>query len=777
MKRWNRFFHLPVRPLGADGRLITGSEKHIELSRRAATEGMVLLKNEKQLLPLKHGSRVALFGKASADYVKGGGGSGDVTVAYVRNLIDGMEQKEKEEKVQMFAPLNSFYRENVRQQYADGCRPGLTEEPELSPDLVREAATFTDTAIISICRFSSEAQEVSSEQFYLTLQEKNMIDTVSAQFENIVVVLNVGTMMDTSWFAKNDKIGAVLLAWQAGMEGGMAEADLLCGDKNPSGKLTDTFATSLDKYPSDKTFYDSSEYVEYKEDIYVGYRYFETIPGAASYVNYCFGYGLSYTDFRIVCKEVTETENEVSFRVKVRNIGNRPGKEVVQVYTSAPQGKLGKPARELKAFAKTRELNVGESQELYLKVAKNSLASYDDTGKVQKSAWILEKGEYRFFVGNSVRDVEDTGFVWNLDEDVIAEQLTARAIPYELKERMLADGTMETLPTWTGEPCCELQRLPRGGYNPGQRAIPRMLRLLPKEELPLQFVDVAEGNITLEQFMDSLSEEDLICLLGGQPNMTIADTCGIGNIPLSGIPNVMTADGPAGLRAKPDRGICTTAWPCAILLACSYDEELLREVGYAGALEVKENNCGIWLTPAINIHRHPLCGRNFEYFSEDPYISGKMGAAIVQGVQAARIGASLKHFVCYNKEDNRRNSDSRVSERAMREIYLKGFKIAIAESNPWTVMSSYNIVNGVRVSENKDLLQGILREEWGYQGVVTTDWWNNSTHEKEVAAGNDIRMPSGAPDELRDALDNGRLSLEEIKACAKRVLELILKFD
>ena len=725
MKRWNRFFHLPVRPLGSDGRLITGSEKHIELSRYAATEGMVLLKNENQLLPLKHGSRVALFGKATADYVKGGGGSGDVTVSYVRNLVDGMEEKEKEGKLQLFATLNSFYRENVRGQYANGCKPGFTVEPELSADLVKEASAFADVAIISICRFSREAYEVSKEEFYLSLQEKNMIELVSAHFEKIVIVLNIGTMMDTSWFVHNDKIGAVLLAWQAGMEGGLAEADLLCGDKNPSGKLTDTFATSLDKYPSDKTFYDSQEYVEYVEDIYVGYRYFETIPGAAADVNYCFGYGLSYTDFEITCKKVQETEDEVCFRVKVRNIGNRLGKEVVQIYASAPQGKLGKPSRELKTFAKTRELYAGESQELYLKILKRSLASFDDMGKIQKSAWILEKGEYRFFIGNSVRNAKDTGFVWKLEENVVVKQLTARAIPYELKERMLSDGSMEMLPTWTGEPCCYLERPERGGYNPGQRAIPRMLRFRQEEDIPPQFVDVAEGKITLEQFMESLSEEDLICLLGGQPNMTIADTCGIGNVPLSGIPNVMTADGPAGLRAKPDRGICTTAWPCATLLACSFDEELLRQVGYAGAMEVKENNCGVWLTPALNIHRHPLCGRNFEYFSEDPYISGKMAVAIVQGVQSARIAASVKHFACYNKEDNRRNSDSRVSERALREIYLKGFQICIEESDPWTVMSSYNILNGVRVSENRDLLQGILRDEWGYQGIVTTDWWNN----------------------------------------------------
>ena len=239
----------------------------------------------------------------------------------------------------------------------------------------------------------------------------------------------------------------------------------------------------------------------------------------------------------------------------------------------------------------------------------------------------------------------------------------------------------------------------------------------------------------------------------------------------------MTADGPAGLRIQPQCHVYTTAWPCATMLACTWNTELVEEVGDAGASEVKENNIGIWLTPAMNIHRSPLCGRNFEYYSEDPLVAGKMGAAMVRGIQSQHIAASVKHFACNNKETNRKDSDSRVSERALREIYLKGFEIVVKEADPWTIMSSYNLINGHRASENKELLTGILREEWGFKGIVTTDWWTRGEHYKEAKAGNDIKMGCGYPDRLLMALAKGLISREEIKICARRILEMILKLD
>lgn len=781
MDKWTRFRYQPVLPMGEDGKRITGCKEHIQLSRYAAGQGMVLLENENNILPLKRGTRVSLFGKATIDYVKGGGGSGDVTVAYVRNLADGMVEKESENKVQVFRPLIDFYRKQMELQYAEGILCGQTKEPEIPEQLLVQAASETDTAIVSLCRYSGEGWDRSDEDFYLTAEEKNMIDAVKEKFTDIIVVLNVGGIVDTSWYKTEPSIKGVLMAWQAGMEGAMAEADILCGDVNPSGKLTDTFASCFSDYPSSANFHDSDEYVEYTEDIYVGYRYFETVLNAGNKVNYGFGYGLSYTRFAIDCVSSVDIGDAVCFELKVTNTGAREGKEVVMIYASAPSGKLGKPAKELKAFKKTRSLKPGESQSLYLDVYKTQLASYDDVGKVQKSAWILEPGEYHFYYGNDVRKVRDTGYWFEVEETEVVSQLTERCIPYELKQRLTDTGEFESLPERSGNKpvkSFDEKRLP--AYKPLQRQF--SLGLMEwsvgyKKPERYQFDQVANGEISLESFVESLSDRELCDMLGGQPNTGVANTWGIGNIPEAAVPNVMTADGPAGLRIKPYCSVHTTAWPCATLLACSFDEELAEKIGQAGSSEVKENNLGVWLTPAINIHRNPLCGRNFEYYSEDPLVAGKMGAAMVRGIQSNHIAASVKHFACNNKEVNRKNSDSRVSERALREIYLKGFEIVVKEADPWTLMSSYNLVNGVRTSENYDLLTGILREEWGFRGMVTTDWWNYAEHVKEVLAGNDLKMAIGEPDLLEEALEKDTLKRQDLEKCAYRILDMILKLD
>ena len=788
MDKWTRAFYQPCLPIGEDGKRVTGCGEHIRLSREAAAEGMVLLKNEDRILPFAGGTRLALFGKASVDYVKGGGGSGDVTVAYIRSLQEGLEYKEKEGKVQILASLGDFYRENIRKQYAEGVLPGQTAEPEIPENLLKEAKAWADAAVISICRFSGEGWDrkgiPGDGDFYLTREEQAMVDTVTANFDKVVVVLNVGGMVDTSWFRNNDRIQSVLLAWQGGIEGGLAAADLLCGDGNPSGKLTDTFAGSFDDYPSSAGFNDSEDYVDYNEDIYVGYRYFETIPGAASKVNYPFGYGLSYTTFLLEVVGAREEQGKIKADVRVTNTGDRAGKEVVQLYYTAPQGVLGKPAKVLGAFKKTRLLQPGESQFISLEMEVSVMASYDDLGKITKSAYVLEKGSYHFWVGTSVRDVQSVDLQITLDDDKVVEQLTEKCAPLLLKERMLADGTCEPLPVQEKE--FEKNGLiPQNidtleGVIPQVRPIPQMHMPWAKTEEELKkymLSEVADGKITLDEFMEQLTDEQIADLLGGQSNTGVANTFGMGNLPEYGIPNIMTADGPAGLRIQPECGVCTTAWPCATLLACTWNPDLVRKVGAAGAAEVKENNIGIWLTPAMNIHRSPLCGRNFEYYSEDPLISGKMGAAMIQGIQSQHIGASMKHFCCNNKETNRKDSDSRVSERALREIYLKGFEIAVKEAQPWTIMSSYNLMNGCPTSCNPELLTGILREEWGFEGMVTTDWWNHAEHYLETKAGGDIKMGCGYPERVMEAKEKGLITREEMEVCVKRILQMILKVD
>ena len=807
MEKWTRVKFQPNLPLGENGERLTGSLGHIGLSKEAAKEGMVLLKNRGDILPLKKGTRVALFGKATFDYVKGGGGSGDVTVAYIRNLYEGL--KMQKDVVSIFEPLCDYYRKDVERQYAQGSVPGMTIEPEVPQELLDEAKAYADTAVISICRFSGEGWDRKSivdtdnknmgegeldmavrsskifanGDFCLSAQEAAMVETVKKNFSKVVVVMNVGGMVDTSWFVREDAIGAVLMAWQGGMEGGLAAAELLAGKGNPSGKLSDTFAQTLEDYPSTGDFHESRDYVNYTEDIYVGYRYFETVPGADQKVNYPFGFGLSYTTFQTDVLSAEEKDGQVRIQVQITNTGSRDGKEVVQVYFEAPQGRLGKPKRQLIAFAKTRSLRPGESQRLYLSFEIRDMASYDDTGKVQKAAYVLEKGDYFFHVGTSVRDTVRLDYVYQVKEDTVTEQLESRLTPSELPRRMLSDGSYEEVPQREGNDpnANELERMPEDmmeGYVPAVRPRDRyQLWREPYKKGAHIFKEVAEGKLTPEEFLAQLTDEETAQLLGGQPNTGVANTFGYGNLPEYGVPSVMTADGPAGLRIAPECGVTTTCWPCSTLLACSWNPEIVEAVGLAGGAEVKENNIAVWLTPAVNIHRSPLCGRNFEYYSEDPYLAGKLASAMVRGIQANHIGATVKHFALNNKETNRKNSDSRVSERAAREIYLKAFEIIVREAKPWSIMTSYNIINGHRASENADLLEGILRGEWGFDGCITTDWWTCGEHYKEVKAGNDIKMGCGYPERLLEALEKGCLTREEMDACALRVLKLILKID
>lgn len=504
MEKWTRAFYQPNLPLGENGEKVTGSKKHIMLSKDAAKEGMVLLKNDGGLLPFAKGTRLALFGKATIDYVKGGGGSGDVTVAYVRNLYEGLKLQKGE--IDIFEPLCDYYKKEVERQYAEGKEPGMTTEPEVPAELLMQAKAYTDTAVISICRFSGEGWD-RKDDFCLTKEEQEMVSVVKENFPKIAVVLNVGGMVDTSWFYEEDAVSSVLLAWQGGMEGGLAAAELLVGKGNPSGKLTDTFAKTLEDYPSTEDFMESPDYVNYTEDIYVGYRYFETIPGAAEKVNYPFGYGLSYTAFDVDVISAGEENGTVRVAVNVTNIGDRAGKEVVQVYFGAPSGKLGKPAKQLIAFKKTRELKPGETQVVFFSFSVGAMASYDDLGKVQRAAYVLEKGTYLFYVGTCVRNAEVLGFTYEAEEDRVVKQLVNRLVPSSLKKRMLSDGSFEALPqTEPNDPNAdELERMPNKmieGVTPAVKARAGY-HLWGEPENPDRhlFMEVAEGKIGVEEFL------------------------------------------------------------------------------------------------------------------------------------------------------------------------------------------------------------------------------------------------------------------------------------
>lgn len=769
MEKWARAKFQPCLPLGTNGTRATGSDLHIDLAYRSAQEGIVLLKNNNRVLPLEKNQKIALFGIAQFDYVQGGGGSGWVTTDYIRNLYEAFKLKRD---IQLFDEVSLYYKNAYDQKWVeprDGMdfryAPGMMGEIELPDELVKKATDFTDTAIITICRFSGEGidrrNDGNDDYFYLSKNEQDMVEKVSNAFKHVIVLMNIGAMIDTSWFAQNDKIESAMLMWQGGIEGAMATVNTLMGEASPSGKLVDTCAAEFDAYPSSETFHESEDFVDYDDDVFVGYRYFETVPNADKKVVYPFGYGLSYTDFEIYDVSVSSNAKKVIVSASVKNVGDFEGKEVVQVYYGAPEGVIPKPKKELCAFAKTPVLKPGESCEVIMSFDVKDMASYDDLGQIQKSAYVLEKGEYKFFVGNSVRAAKENEYKLVLEDNVIAEQLKELCPPRALRKRMIADGTyIKAVNT-------ERERV----------AYPCHYNFVDKPEEKKNLIDVVNGDISLDEFVAQLSDEQLIHILSGQRNLGVANTCGMGDVEEFGVPNVMTVDGPAGVRIHERCGIGTTAFPVASMLASTWNLELVEEVGKAGAIEVKENNLAIWLTPALNIHRSPLCGRNFEYYSEDPFVSGKMAAAMTRGIQSQKISACPKHFACNNKETNRKESDSRVSERALREIYLKGFEICVKESSPKMIMTSYNLINGIHASENAELLTGILRNEWGYKGMITTDWWNTANHVEETKAGNDVKMPISDEKQYLEDIKEGRITREELAVCVKRVLEMIMFID
>lgn len=790
MNKYARFRYQPCIPLGEDGRCATASKKHTQLSRNAATEGMVLLKNDNNALPLKKGEKVALFGKATIEYIKGGGGSGDVHCPYIRNVFDGFNEKEKEGKTAVYMPLVDFYKDyveaesvNVLTQEQINARWDIvnamefcTERDDMTYDtfaamhvketavpdeLIDSASQWADTAVFTISRFSAEGVDRRPQggDYYLSDIEKDLIDSLCNKFKKVIIVINSGATIDCEYFAENDKVSAVLFGWQGGMEGGMAIADVLCGDVNPSGKLCGTITKSYDCYPCKDEFWESFKFIDYSDDIYVGYRYFETIPGAKDCVRYPFGYGLSYTTFSISGRVCCESEGKIIAVATVKNTGNVAGKEVIQLYYSAPQGKLGKPAKELAAYKKTKLLVPGESETVVMSFDINDMASFDDLGKIAKSAYVLEKGEYEFYLGTSVRDNIKLDYVYSVENDTVTQQLKNWCKPFRLAKRMLSDGSFEELPQ---------------GNEEYYYAVNEPSNIKAPDEI-VKF-DMVGETITLDEFVAQFTDDELMDFVGGKRPTGVANTGCFGGLERLDIPPVPTADGPAGVRLEPDTGIPTTAWPCATLLACSWNPDLIYEVGAAAGTEIAENNIGIWLAPALNIHRDPLCGRNFEYYSEDPVVSGKSAAAMTRGVQSAKATVSIKHFACNNKEANRYDIDARISERALREVYLKGFEIVVKESDPWTVMTSYNRINGQHTSESYELIMGILRGEWGFKGMVETDWGVKNDPVKEVKAGNDMKMPVGYPEDLKAAFDKGELTRADLEPCVKRILEMTMKF-
>ncbi|MBQ3793202.1 MAG: glycoside hydrolase family 3 protein [Lachnospiraceae bacterium] len=792
------------------------NEKYAALARRAAAEGAVLLKNPAGALPLKKGDKVALFGRCAVNYYKSGLGSGGlVNTKYVVNVLQALQE---ETEISLCQPLVDLYDAWLKENPVDegegwGKVPWSQKEMKWCPEM-EQASKEADVAIVVIGRTAGEDQDSRDEagSYRMTEDEVELMREVAKRFPRTAIVLNVGNIMDMSW-EKEVGDASILYAWQGGQEGGHAIADVLTGRVNPCGHLTDTIAKKLSDYPSDQNFGNPDRDI-YQEDIYVGYRYFETFNQEA--VLYPFGYGLSYTNFSmqaVLEEECAETSKDmdlscqaVKLTVRVTNTGAVAGKEAVQVYVEAPQGKLGKPSRVLAEFAKTDVIQPGETKALTLEIPYYQFASYDDAGLTgHKSVYILEAGDYKFYVGDNVRDA-GLAFSIELKEQILqqAEEALAPVISFErMRPQVAFDGeslldTIVNVKNGDAHYKVAMEPVPVRTVNPWDRCRERM-----PEEIPytgnqgIKLVDVLDGKATLDAFVAQLSDLDLRLLHRGEgmssPKVTPGTGSAFGGLHPSlrelGIPAACTTDGPSGLRL--DCGTKAMSLPNGTCLGATFDKELQKELFTFLGKELRRNKVEALLGPGMNIHRHPLNGRNFEYISEDPYLTGMICAYQLLGMEESDVTGTIKHFAANNQEWHRSLIDSVVSERALREIYLKGFEIAVREGKASSVMTTYGSLNGTWTSGCYDLNTTILRGEWGFDGIVMTDWWakgNDGTDEPNiknrapmVAAQNDLYMVTSDGmleeefDNLKEALESGRITRGQLQRNAKNILNFILR--
>lgn len=762
-------------------------KKYLETAASAAAEGIVMLKNDNGALPLSKDEVVSVFGRIQLHYYKSGTGSGGmVNVSKVTGIVDGL----LESGVKLNEELLNVYKKWDEENPYDlgdgwGNEPWSQVEMPLDEQLVADAAQKGSTAIVIIGRTAGEEMDATLTEgsFLLTALEKDMLSKVRKAFEKVVVLLNVGGLIDMS-FVNEYAPDSVLYVWQGGMTGGTGTADVLTGKVSPSGKLSDTIAYSVKDYPSDPYFGDRVRNF-YSEDIFVGYRWFETF--APEKVLYPFGFGLSYTTFDVKTVSVSGSD-ALTFKVSVTNTGKFSGKEVVQVYCGAPQGKLGKAARVLCGFAKTKELAPDETQELEISVRLETLASYDDSGVTgNRFCWVLEEGEYKFFVGTDVRSAQET-FKFSLNESKVTEKCIQALAPVLPFKRITADNNdgdlspvMHDVPlSEVDEPARRAERLPQEIPYTGDKGI--------------KLADVKSGKNTMDEFLAQLSNHDLSCIIRGEgmgsPRVTAGTASAFGGVSDAltgfGIPAACCDDGPSGMRL--DCGTKAFSLPNGTMLASTFNCELIKELYYLLGLEMSANKVDCILGPGMNIHRHPLNGRNFEYFSEDPFLTGKMAAFQLNGLHSAGVTGTIKHFCGNNQETNRHFIDSAVSERALREIYLKGFEIAVREGNADSIMTTYGSVNGLWTAGNFDLNTVILREEWGFKGFIMTDWWANVNFRGEepkraffvpmAIAQNDVYMvcadTSCADEDIDTALADGTLTRGELQRNAANICNFII---
>ena len=833
-------------------------KEHIDLVRKTAPECALFLKREDDTLPLAPG-KAALYGSGARKTIKGGTGSGDVNVRHFVTVEEGMERAGFEivSKAwldaydQVLVDARAVFVEQIKKEAAElGINAVMYGMGKAMPEPQYEIAMDAecDLAVYVLSRISGEGadRDVSAGDINLSETEIRDILYCSRHYKKFVLVLNVGGMVNLEPVME---VKNILLLGQLGTPTGDVLADILTGVSNPSGKLAMTWAP-IEQYPSTKGFGDMDDTV-YNEGIYVGYRYFKTADVTPTFP---FGYGLSYTKFEIGTASVAADEKKVSVTVPVTNVGTCAGKEVIQLYVSKPSVKLDQPYQELAAFAKTSELKPSENEEVTLTFSLRDLAAYDE----ELASYVLEKGVYWLRIGNSSEDTVVCAGL-KLDADVIVKECKTicpgadipKFIPADGMEAQERDAQLKKTEAPVYELHAELFQTEKVTYSEEPTEI--------LNKGTGSFEDVKSGKISVEQFISSLTNEQLAYLsiglyedntgmgsMIGASAQTVAGAAGETTKRLEelGVPSLVMADGPAGIRIckmykivdgkakgvdNPLAGMMEfldqeqlqmmaamapkpteeeekapihyaycTAIPIGTALAQSFNTEMCEKLGDLVGKEMEQFGVHLWLAPAMNIQRSPLCGRNFEYYSEDPVVGGRIAAAITNGVQKHKgCGTTIKHFALNNQETNRMASNSIVSERALREIYLRTFEICIRESAPAAVMSSYNLVNGEHANNSKDIQTHVLRDEWGYEGAVMTDWYavggmiaaaggRENKHPAGLAsgcihAGNDLVMPGMEADfeEMLSAVDNPEakypITRAELQVTAKRVLEMILK--
>ena len=741
--------------------------KYIEAAENVVSEGIILLKNDKNALPISREESTAVFGRIQLHYYKSGTGSGGmVNVSKVIGITDGL----RDAGVKVNEKLLGIYKKWDEENPFDlgegwGSEPWSQKEMPLSDSVAEEAARESSSAVVIIGRTAGEEQDSKLEKgsYYLTDTETEMIKTVRKHFGRMIVLLNVGGIIDLSFMDSTETSpDALMIVWHGGMIGGAGTAKVLVGDVSPSGKLPDTIAYKISDHAADRNFGDPDKCI-YAEDIYVGYRYFETF--AKDKVRYPFGYGMSYTDFSAVCDKAELNGDNIEISVTVRNTGERySGKQVIQLYCEAPQGKLGKPARVLRAFGKTAELAPGESGSLSFSVPVESLCSYDDSGKSgYQDCFVVEAGEYNICIGTDVRSAEKC-FTFTVDETKVISKHRQILAPHTGFDRLLPEKT-ESGYAESSEP------VPMNKNDVDRIIVDALPVEIPQTgDRGIKLADVKSGKNTMDEFVAQFTDEDLACIIRGEgmgsPKVTPGTTSAFAGVSQRligfGIPSCCTSDGPSGMRL--DCGTKAFSLPNGTLIASTFNTELVKELFSLAGLEIAANKVDCLLGPGMNIHRHPLNGRNFEYFSEDPLLCGEMAAAELLGLQTASVTGTIKHFCCNNQELNRHFLDSVVSERALREIYLEGFRIAVQKGNAKTIMTTYGSLNGVWTAGNYELNTMLLREDWGFDGFTMTDWWANINRRGKAPCKNDFAAIARAQNDTymvcSDAENNDDNTLE-----------------